>query len=50
MESYYIDSCIYLNLWQKEVAPDGFKLWKVAEAFLRKIGENNGIIYYSGYL
>lgn len=49
-KSYYIDTCIYLNLWQKEIddvtkAP----LWKFAKEFLEKI-EEDSIIYYSGFI
>jgi len=50
MKSYYVDSCIYLNLWQKEVDDDGNLLWKFAKEFFEKIDNENSIIYYSGYL
>ena len=50
MQSYYVDSCIYLNLWRKEVAFDGFKFWKIAEDFFKFVDGNNAIVYYSGYL
>lgn len=48
---FYVDSCIYLNLWQKE---RGKKLkipyWKLAKLFFEKIEEEESIIYYSGFL
>lgn len=50
MVSYYVDSCIYLNLWQKEVDEHGNLLWKFAEEFFKKAEDENSIIYYSGFL
>ena len=50
MISYYIDSCIYLNLWQKETDEAGNPLWKYAEEFFEKADDENSIIYYSGFL
>lgn len=48
---YYIDSCIYLNLWQKEVNPKtGLKLWKIARDFLQKIEDKENIILFSGFI
>ena len=36
----YVDTCIYLNLWQKEVEKKtGMKLWKLAQRFFEKIEE-----------
>ena len=48
--SYYIDSCIYLNLWQKEKNRFGKPLWKITKKFLEKIKNEQSIVYYSGYL
>lgn len=49
--SYYIDACIYLNLWQKEIDYNtGALLWKFAKDFLEKVETENSIVYYSGYL
>jgi len=48
MQSYYVDSCIYLNLWQKEIDKSGNPLWEYAKAFFEKT--ENSIIYYSGFL
>lgn len=51
MQSFYIDSCIYLNLWQKEVDDKtNMPLWKFAKEFFEKIENENSIIYYSGFL
>lgn len=51
MESYYVDTSIYLNLWQKEENPITKEpYWKFAKKFFEKVEENNSIIYYSGYL
>jgi len=48
---YYVDSSVYLNLWQRETDKyTGLKLWKIASDFLQKIEEENSAIYYSGYL
>jgi len=41
-DSFYIDTCIYLNLWQKE------RGWRLTKRFFEKLGEINTIIYYSG--
>jgi len=50
MKFYYVDSCIYLNLWKKEVDGYGNKLWEFAKNFFEKIESENLTIYYSGYL
>ncbi|MDP3026089.1 MAG: PIN domain-containing protein [Nanoarchaeota archaeon] len=50
MKSYYADSCIYLNLWKKEVDEYGNKLWEFAKDFFEKAESEEAIIYYSGYL
>ncbi len=48
---YYVDTCIYLNLWQKEVEKKtGIKLWKLAQRFFEKAEENDSTIYYSGFV
>lgn len=50
-QSFYVDSCIYLNLWQKEVESFVKKpLWKIAKNFFEKIEKQNLTIYYSGFL
>ena len=50
MQSYYVDSCVYLNLWQKEINENGKPLWEYAKRFLEKAEEDNSLIYYSGFL
>ena len=50
VKSYYIDSCIYLNLWQREKGRIGKPLWKITRDFLKKVEETNSIVYYSGFL
>ncbi len=49
MSSYYVDSCIYLNLWQKEEV-NNKKLWKYAKEFFVLVSDNEEVIYYSGFL
>ena len=50
-KSFYIDSCIYLNLWQREIDPKtGLKFWKIAKDFLQKIEDEDSIILYSGFV
>ena len=48
-KSYYVDTCIYLNLWQKEVI-NSIELWKLAKEFFDKIEEREDTIYYSGFI
>jgi len=50
MVSYYVDSCIYLNLWKKEIDESGSPLWFYAREFFEKAVKNDSIIYYSGFL
>lgn len=47
---YYIDSCIYLNLWKREVDKKGNLLWRYAKELFDKIEEEKLLIYYLGYL
>lgn len=48
---YYVDTCIYLNLWQKEIDPKtGLKFWKIARDFLQKIENTDSIILFSGFV
>ena len=50
-KSFYVDACIYLNLWQKEGdETQGIPYWKLAEDFFEKLEEIDAIIYYSGFL
>ena len=51
MPSYYVDACIYLNLWQKERGNlFGKPCWPLAKNFLDKAINSKSIIYYSGFL
>ena len=47
---YYVDSCIYLNLWKREVDDFGNLLWGFAKEFFEKAENENSVIYYSGFL
>src|SRR3989338_3191516 len=42
---FYVDSCIYLNLWQKEE-----KWWKFALNFFEAAERRGDVIYYSGFV
>jgi predicted nucleic acid-binding protein len=47
---FYVDSCIYINLWQKEGNKRfGKPYWKIAKEFFEKYN-NNSMFYYSGFL
>ena len=48
-KSYYVDTCIYLNIWQKEVV-NSVELWKLSKEFFDKIEERENMIYYSGFI
>jgi predicted nucleic acid-binding protein len=48
-KSYYVDTCIYLNLWWKEEI-GSLKVWRYAKDFLENAESNHNIIYYSGYI
>jgi predicted nucleic acid-binding protein len=50
MNSYYVDTCIYLNLWKKEVDDSGNQLWEHAKDFFERAESEEAIIYYSGFL
>ncbi|MFH1290716.1 MAG: PIN domain-containing protein [Nanoarchaeota archaeon] len=51
MKKYYVDSCIYLNLWQKETSQKTkAPFWRFAKEFFEEAQNNNATIYYSGYL
>ena len=48
---FYVDACIYLNLWQKEEDEiRGVPCWKSAKDFFEKYDNDDSIIYYSGFL
>jgi len=49
---FYVDSCIWLNLWKKEGdATKGIPYWKIAKDFIERImfSEHEEIIY-SGFI
>jgi len=50
MTSYYIDTCIYLNLWQKEVGFSGVSYWEIAKKLFEFIEEKGIVMYYSGFI
>ena len=51
MKSVYIDSCIYLNLWQKEGNEKfGVPYWKISEDFFENCTKENVTIYYSCFV
>ena len=48
---FYVDTCIYLNLWQKEEDERlGIPYWKSARDFFEKYDNDDSTIYYSGFL
>jgi len=49
-QPYYVDSCIYLNLWKKESNKTGIPLWIFARDFFEKARIKRSVIFYSGYL
>jgi predicted nucleic acid-binding protein len=50
-KSFYVDACIYINLWQEEGDKRyGIPYWKIAKDFFEKHDNENNIIYYSGFL
>jgi len=47
-KEYYIDSCIWLNLFKNEGdSSKGVPYWKIAKEFIEKIEENGDIIIVS---
>lgn len=47
-KSFYVDSCIWLNLFKKEGDSNkGVPFWKIAEDFVRKVmfSEDEEIVY-----
>jgi len=48
MQSFYLDSCIWLNLFKKEGdSTKGIPYWKIAEDLIKQIKENNNEIIVS---
>jgi len=49
--SYYVDSCIWLNLWQKEESNTGILYWKIAKDFLEHVrNSTNRSLVSSGFV
>lgn len=47
-EKFYLDTCIWLNLFKKEGNPEkGVPYWKIAQDFVQSVGENNKSIIVS---
>jgi len=48
---YYVDTCIYLNLWQRKVdQKTGLKFWKVARDFLQNAENTDSVFLFSGFV
>jgi len=47
--AFYVDSCIYLNLWKKEERGE-VKFWKLAEDFFKRVQKAEQIIYISPFV
>jgi predicted nucleic acid-binding protein len=47
---FYVDSCVYINLWQKEVSKTGNPLWKFAQDFFEYAEKGKKVIYVSGFV
>jgi len=48
---YYVDSCIWLNLFKKEGDPSkGIPYWKIAEDFIEQIIFSDDMIMCSGFV
>jgi predicted nucleic acid-binding protein len=50
MQNFYVDTCIYLNLWKKEVDKRGNPLWLFAKKFFELAELNDAKIFYSGFI
>ena len=48
--NYYVDTCIYVNLFKKEIVENGFSYCEIAKKFFDKADRQGDLIYYSGYL
>ena len=50
-KSFYVDTCIWLNLFKKEGDESkGIPYWKIAKDFIEKIMFSESIILYSGFI
>ncbi|MFH1506399.1 MAG: PIN domain-containing protein [archaeon] len=51
MNKFYIDSCIYLNLWQKEGdETKGMPYWLISKSFFERFDNERSVFYYSGFI
>ncbi len=50
MQSFYVDTCIYLNLWKKETNLHNVPIWVYAKNFFEFVGKENSTIFYSGFI
>ena len=50
MQNFYVDTCVYFNLWKKEVDEKGAPLWLFAKNFFEFAELNNAKIFYSGFI
>lgn len=49
MDKYYVDSCIWLNLFKKETKGNK-KYWEYAQKLLGKALFSEGLVFYSGFV
>lgn len=47
---YYVDSCIYINLFKKEISFHGNSFYNSALKFFEDVEKNNTQIYFSGFI
>ena len=47
--AFYVDSCIYLNLWKREECNDKL-FWKIATNFFERVQKTGEIIYISPFV
>ena len=47
--TFYVDSCIYLNLWKREERGK-VKFWKLAENFFERVEKTHDTIYVSSFV
>jgi predicted nucleic acid-binding protein len=51
IESFYVDTCVYLNLWKKEGdASLGTPYWILAKRFFERFENKEVIFYYSEFV
>lgn len=46
MSSYYVDSCVYLNLWYD----NDYDKHQIAKSFFQNTKSRGNVIYYSGFV